>query len=179
MSIIVIRGMLKHCPDLEQLQWDLNTESWFDIFVGNEQNSLFPSLGGSKLKALQLVNRDYHYQLPERFLDQVLAMPLRCFWPLTKLEKLRIDLEGLTRVTAAVLCLPKSLKELEVVVPCDVDYHRHWYQPNKDEYEIRKGNNFFDWGEPRDTWLSLCFVKLDRMASSGRLPELRSLVVNH
>ena len=124
------------------------------------------------------MNRDYYYRLLDNDLTEVLSAPLRCFLSLAKLEKLRVDPEGLTRVTAELGCLPKWLKTIEVVDACEVDFHHHWYEPNQNTYEIREGGNFFDWGEPRDTWLSLCFVRLKQSVCDGLLPELHSLVVN-
>ncbi|KAK8137938.1 hypothetical protein PG984_001318 [Apiospora sp. TS-2023a] len=151
MSITVIRAVLEHCPNLEQLQWDLNTVSWSEILPDNEYGSMCLGPGGNNLKSLRLVNRDYDYQLLGKDLDEIGSAPLRCFSSLPKLERLRVDLEGLTRVTAEAGCLPKSLKDVEVVVPCEVDFHRHWYEPNHNTYGIRKGGHSFDWGEPRDT----------------------------
>ncbi|KAK8088374.1 hypothetical protein PG997_003335 [Apiospora hydei] len=176
----VIKNILGHCPELEQLRWDLNTQSWSEILPDDEHDSTCLGPGGQALKEFRLVNRDYDYELPQSFLEEeVLPMPLRCFQGLAKLEKLRVDLEGLARVTVTEVCLPASLKELEVVVACEGDFHRHWYQPDMDEYEDREEEKRFDWGEPRDTWLSLCFVKLDKAVSSGQLPNSRTLVVDH
>lgn len=160
MSIRVIRGILEHCPNLEQLQWDLNTVPWSEIMTGNEDISTYLEPGGNNLKLLRLVNRDYDYDLLDQDLTEIRSAPFRCFFSFAKLENLRVDLEGLARVTAEVGCLPKSLKEVEVVVPCEGDFHRHWFQPNQDAYETPKSDHFFDCGELRDTWLSLCLVQL-------------------
>ncbi|KAK7951002.1 uncharacterized protein PG986_006730 [Apiospora aurea] len=180
MTFMVIKNILEHCPELEQLRWDLNTQSWSEILPDNEHDSTCLGLGGQALKEFRLVNRDYDYELPQSFLEEeVLPMPLRCFQGLAKLEKLRVDLEGLARVTATEVCLPASLKELAVVVACESDFHRHWYQPDKDEHEGREGEKRSDLGEPRGTWLSLCFFKLEKAVSSDQLPNLQSLVVDH
>ncbi|KAK8055119.1 hypothetical protein PG993_000346 [Apiospora rasikravindrae] len=183
MNIKIIKGILKHCPVLEQLQWDLNTESWTEILLDDEEKPTSLEPGRQELKVLRLVNRDYHYKLPESSLkEEVLSKPLGCFRPLAKLEKLRVDLEGLARVTAAEICLPNSLKRIEVVIACEGNFHRHWYSPDQDEYADREDENRFDWGnrgERRDTWLSFCFDQLNKAASSGQLPNLRTLVVDH
>ncbi|KAK7924368.1 hypothetical protein PG985_006422 [Apiospora marii] len=163
----LLSGMLSSLAT--EKQWPSLEAFIFQSYEDPEETNALPRMVYIKLPNL-LLDKD---------LDEILSAPLRCFSTLAKLENLRVDLEGLTRVTAEVGWLPKSLKEVEVVVACEVDFHRHWYVPNENTYEIRNGGNSFDWGEPRDTWLSLCFVKLSQSVCDGLLPELRSLAVDH
>lgn len=181
MSLESVRRMLMQCPALKHLSWELNTDSWSDILTGNnaiDSGCLQPVKG--RLEEILWVNREYAHELPQRFLaEDVLVKPLECFSTLARLTRLRIDLEGLTRATVNFWYLPGSLENLEVVVACEDDFHRHSYQPDVTDREARKAAGFFDWGDKRDTWLSLCIVKLHRSAKDGLLPNLRSLVVDH
>ncbi|KAK7988392.1 hypothetical protein PG990_005237 [Apiospora arundinis] len=181
MSLTAAMTVLRQCPVLEEMSWESNVPSWSDILTDNDENDA-RCLETSKdsLVSLQWVNRDYDYEIsPEYLDDEVLLKPIRCFSLLAKLKRLRVDLECLTRATVSGRYLPEGLEELEVVVPCELDFHRHSYQPDTKDHEARTADNFFDWGDNKDTWLSMCLVKIHKIALDGLLTKLRRLVVDH